>query len=152
MRKHFLILSACLFLSIVAIAGNLRAESTETNAPLAPAFLDGDWVVEEKVACCNYGETFSSSWTFTYLSDATMGDIHVKVYSLAAVRTLDSATRYGVGLEIGKKLVIFQDCYDYPGECHHEIFTKKSKPNLTGKLKCACENGDVFPGNFTAHR
>lgn len=152
MRKHFFILSTCLFLSVVAIAGNLRAESQEANAPLAPAFLDGEWVAEEKVECCNSGETFSSGWTFTYLSDATVGDVHAKVYSLVAVRTSDSATRYGVGLEIGKKLVIFQDCYDYPGECHHEIFTKKSKPNLTGKLKCACENGDVFPGNFTAHR
>ncbi|MBI5306824.1 MAG: hypothetical protein HZB37_00400 [Planctomycetes bacterium] len=152
MRKHFFILSTCLFLSVVAIAGNLKAESQETNAPLAPAFLDGDWVVAETVECCNNGETFSSSWTFTYLGDATMGDIRAKVYSLVAVRTLDGATRNGVGLEIGKKLVIFQDCYDYPGECHHEIFTKKSKPNLTGKLKCACENGDVFPGNFTAHR
>ncbi len=152
MRKRLSMLTMCLFLSVVAIAGNLRAASHENNAPLAAAFLDGDWVVEEKVECCNNGETFSSGWTFIYLSDITIGDVRAKVYSLVAVRTSDGSTRNGIGLEIGKQLAIFQDCYDFPGECHHEIFCKKSKPNLTGKMKCACDNGDVFPGNFTAHR
>ena len=152
MRKLLFILSACLFLSVVVIAGNLRAESKEIKAPLAPGFLDGVWFGTETVSCCNNGDSYPSRWTFSYLSNATIGAVSVKVYRLDAVRTSDNVTRSGVGLEIGKKLVIFQDCYDYPGQCHHEIFCRKSKPNLTGKLKCACDSGEVFNGNFTAHR
>ena len=152
MRKLFFILSTCLFLSVVTIAGNLRAESNEIKAPLAPGFLDGVWVGTETVSCCNNGDIYPSRWTFSYLSDAIIGAVSVKVYSLDAVRTSDNVTRSGVGLEIGKNLVIFQDCYDFPGVCRHKIFCRKSKPNLTGKLKCACDGGDVFNGNFSVHR
>lgn len=152
MRKHLLILSTCLFLSVVTIAGNLMAASAETKAPLAPGFLNGDWVGTETVSCCNNGDTYPSHWTFSYLTDTTIGNVRAKVYSLVAVRTSDNVTRNGVGLEIGRDLLIFQDCYDYPGQCRHSISCKKSAPTLKGKLKCMCEGGDVFKGDFAVHR
>lgn len=150
MRKHLFILLTCLFLSVVTIAGNLRAES---KAPLAPGFLDGVWVGTETVSCCNNGDVYPSRWTFSYLSDTTIGTVRVKVYSLVAVRTSDNATRNGVGLEMGRDLLIYQDCYDFPGQCRHKIASKKSTPTLKGKLKCTCDGGDeVFKGDFAVHR